>query len=519
MAPLRNCAVRLSDSVRSGRLLRRTQAFHNAQPSPPFNDGPAMKPGRNDPCPCGSGKKYKHCCLIAATVASPHDLLWRRLRRELDGFPTRMLNFMANTYGVEAMGEAWHEFMAFDEDETEVDSDSPHMPVFGPWLFHQWRPDPQETVVTDAALHEVVPTQLYLARKGRQLDPAFRQYLQSCVDRCFSFYEVTQVDPGRSMDLRDVFTGETHTVREQSATEILKPGQITYALLAQVEDLTMLEASAPAIIGPAFKIELIALRERMESQGAPLSQASLRDWDIELREVYLDIVYRLLYPEMPELRTTDGEVVALQKLVFDIESAEEALRALKSLDFESTDDAPLEEVERDASGKLIRAAITWKKPGNAVHQDWSNTILGNIEITAGRMTAEVNSNERAEAFRAIVAERLGERARYRLSEGQSLDGPGVKARRTGSGDMANEALMNAPEVQALIQEQLARHYERWVEEPVPALGGLAPLEAVKDPVGREKVEALLRDIEQTSERMQPGPGPEILRRLRERLGM
>ena len=20
------------------------------------------KPGRNEPCPCGSGKKYKHCC-------------------------------------------------------------------------------------------------------------------------------------------------------------------------------------------------------------------------------------------------------------------------------------------------------------------------------------------------------------------------------------------------------------------------------------------------------------------------
>ncbi|EPO7308178.1 SEC-C metal-binding domain-containing protein, partial [Escherichia coli] len=21
------------------------------------------KPGRNDPCPCGSGKKFKQCCL------------------------------------------------------------------------------------------------------------------------------------------------------------------------------------------------------------------------------------------------------------------------------------------------------------------------------------------------------------------------------------------------------------------------------------------------------------------------
>ncbi len=24
-----------------------------------------MKTGRNDPCPCGSGKKYKHCCYEA----------------------------------------------------------------------------------------------------------------------------------------------------------------------------------------------------------------------------------------------------------------------------------------------------------------------------------------------------------------------------------------------------------------------------------------------------------------------
>ncbi len=27
-----------------------------------------MKVGRNDPCPCGSGKKYKHCCYAKDTV-------------------------------------------------------------------------------------------------------------------------------------------------------------------------------------------------------------------------------------------------------------------------------------------------------------------------------------------------------------------------------------------------------------------------------------------------------------------
>ncbi len=31
-----------------------------AEKSRPVRTGP--KVGRNDPCPCGSGKKYKHCC-------------------------------------------------------------------------------------------------------------------------------------------------------------------------------------------------------------------------------------------------------------------------------------------------------------------------------------------------------------------------------------------------------------------------------------------------------------------------
>ena len=29
-----------------------------------LSSNPAASIGRNDPCPCGSGKKYKHCCLL-----------------------------------------------------------------------------------------------------------------------------------------------------------------------------------------------------------------------------------------------------------------------------------------------------------------------------------------------------------------------------------------------------------------------------------------------------------------------
>ena len=29
-----------------------------------------MKIGRNDPCPCGSGKKYKHCCYMKENIST-----------------------------------------------------------------------------------------------------------------------------------------------------------------------------------------------------------------------------------------------------------------------------------------------------------------------------------------------------------------------------------------------------------------------------------------------------------------
>jgi len=34
---------------------------HQANAAPQPEAPPARKPGRNDPCPCGSGKKYKKC--------------------------------------------------------------------------------------------------------------------------------------------------------------------------------------------------------------------------------------------------------------------------------------------------------------------------------------------------------------------------------------------------------------------------------------------------------------------------
>lgn len=50
------------DAMRSyAHLGRSIYAAIAAQAQQPYVS--EKKPGRNDPCPCGSGRKYKHCCL------------------------------------------------------------------------------------------------------------------------------------------------------------------------------------------------------------------------------------------------------------------------------------------------------------------------------------------------------------------------------------------------------------------------------------------------------------------------
>ena len=92
------------------------------------------KAGRNDPCPCGSGKKYKHCCLTAqeATV-SPETYLWRRIRRAIEGLPGDLLNFSNTHYGPAGLHEAWDEFTRWDG--MPFDPRSPHIPLFMPCLL------------------------------------------------------------------------------------------------------------------------------------------------------------------------------------------------------------------------------------------------------------------------------------------------------------------------------------------------------------------------------------------------
>ncbi|MDO8437788.1 MAG: SEC-C metal-binding domain-containing protein [Nitrosomonadaceae bacterium] len=83
------------------------------------------KIGRNDPCPCGSGKKYKQCCLKTEQAPGGEDFLWHRIRRVIEGSPAQLLNFADSHFGQGALLEAWEEFIPWEDEPFTPDT--PHM--------------------------------------------------------------------------------------------------------------------------------------------------------------------------------------------------------------------------------------------------------------------------------------------------------------------------------------------------------------------------------------------------------
>jgi hypothetical protein len=69
-----------------------------------------------------------------------------------------------------------------------------------------------------------------------------------------------------------------------------------------------------------------------------------------------------------------------------------------------------------------------------------------------------------------------------------------------SRDAEVNALLPDPEVRNQLQLAMQKQVAGWVYQKIPALGGRTPIEAVRDPDGKEAVEALLLQWERYAEK-------------------
>jgi hypothetical protein len=305
----------------------------------------------------------------------------------------------------------------------------------------------------------------------------------------------------------------------------MKRGDLFFGQLVFIDRLTMIEACSGFPIPVLEKARIVELRARIVSANPAITKEVLRDYDFELLELFNDIAERAFNPRSPKLQNTDGEPLSPHKLVFDLDAPPQAaFDALKHLALDEQKEELLAEATRDVDGNLTHVRFSWKKRGNKVNVEWENTVLGTIEIDGTRLTAEVNSEARAAAARKEIEAALGAHVRYRVTEIQSLERMLAEAReaRGASGSAHSEEhdrLVEIPEVRARLAEMMAAHWERWVEQPIPMLGNRTPMNAVRDPDGREVVESLVLEGERLGRNMNPPTDEAVFRRVRERLGL
>lgn len=467
---------------------------------------------RNAPCPCGSGRKHKHCCGKAAAATSVTRA--RNLRCEMD-LGQAALAWAFREYGDGCIEEAWLEFCldVLDIPLRDLDERTPFSPLFFPWWLYGG------SVQTEDRRSPILE---YLDSHRAPAGSLERRLVEAISAAPFSFHRVADVNPGRSMTLVDIFTGTTHEVEEKAGSvEEARSGYI-FARVATVDGVTGIYGNGPFLVEPLSFPKLKDLRDRLtEEVGRPLTERDLHEFDVEIRALYLDYVARALDPGLPELVNTDGDEMALTRLTYDLEcDCEFAFEKLRTLAKGHKRSELLESAEFDGSGRLTHISFPWidsRKPGSP---GMGPLILGEISIEAGRLEIDVNSVERADRIRRRITRRLGAKAKFRHATVESLEqmlAERAARRRSGAFDEVSRAPdPGPPEMQAAVARMMKKRWAAWFDEPIPALQGLTPREAATTEDGRELLEALLAHYDRSSERMPDSPtNPDTLAMRRE----
>lgn len=453
--------------------------------------------GRNDSCPCGSGRKFKHCCLRVQDV---EDSLRVRLRSAEGALVPGLFAYATQEFGREFFDEAWDEFFLWNDVPDDIESSREFGTTFDPFFVFDF--------VSDAAEHPrpdrwpTEPLALHFFRHEVESAPELhREFIEQACKSPASFFVVEAVLAGRALDIKDILTGRRFHVLEQSASRTLHAGDVLFTRIVTAAGGSIMIGACPWVIPASWHIPIIDTRERLRPKRL-LTRNELFDYDLEIRQAYHEIVDALLHPKPPVLQNTDGDPLELTTLTYELAvSVAEAVERLTPLATLRGDVYRADEVH-DAAGALTTATLTWIKAGNRHHKGWDNTTLGTLRLDGSRLVVEVNSARRRRRIDKEIVKCLGSAAT--LVDTTITDAADALERRRKPRSVEPLHLVTPadsprpPELEAIEAELARKHWDTWLDTKVPALGNRTPRQAAKTASGRERLEALFADYSQKS---------------------
>ena len=174
-----------------------------------------------------------------------------------------------------------------------------------------------------------------------------------------------------------------------------------------------------------------------------------------------------------------------------------------------------DDLEAEADGSL---AFPWFETGPgrpSLPAPIGRRILANLTLTPATLEVETMSQARLEACSRRLEQLLGQRIHLVGHRIEPLNKAGQKRQPPAR---PASSFTPSPEFIAELEEQMLR---QWIDESIPALGGLTPRQAVKTPAGRRQVLALIDYAQQMQQGVKRVPGmfaPDY-RKVKEMLGL
>lgn len=484
--------------------------------------------GRNARCPCGSGLKYKRCCLRRgddlALDALEAERVWERMQSwARERFGEELTEALKEH--MDARGVGGERRPAFDEDLS---------------LALCWLLIDRQVAAGDT------PARLY--SRLPEISAAEREMAKRIAASQLGLYRVGGVEPGAWIELDNVIG--------TSSTQVTSPNVSRDAVLWQVLLCRVMQGGpTPSLWGPAQFYEpseedelLAELRRIAKQHDLGVDAAGVR---AALRVGAGQLVC-FIPPSRDAERvpyTLEGDPVVMAQATWQVREPDlafSALRTARELAFDgATDDEKAVTFEWLTSrrGLLARRSsvpagaicmeggpVTISETGELEPSDV--TSLGTFTLHADRLEFFAMSQARLDAAVALierllqdvagpasrsvrsVEDAVGERRAERPAQGRS---PSGREHRPGRGSdawgPAQEPGVPDPLLQRLV-------YRRWIDDPNPQLGGLSPRAAAARREYSRELALQLRNIEYGSARKRADrcPGPEVTW-LRRELGL
>jgi hypothetical protein len=433
----------------------------------------APKPGRNDPCWCGSGKKYKKCHLAADEEAE-------RSGAGRDGLPELDETIGATWQDLLERASDWHRQdealtameLFFGDVPRELGAAGLSDSGFFEWYLLDYRPKSTGRTMVEE----------YLRRRGPRLDDAQRELLESWRDLRYGLWEVQRIEKGRGAEIQDVFSGDSLFVADVNLSNSGSQWDCLIGRMHRWKGQWIFAGNG--LLVP--RGHLNALRERVEagSRDTGMSAAEyFRSRSHQWRREIVGMADR--FKENLKIVNFEGDPIEFSAAEYEVtDPAQAASALLHTGEFEETQE----------SGTASRA-FAWLETGKKKDNRRS---YGRIEIRDGVLRLECNSRARLAKGKRLVKKHAGKWLRHLRDTFESLDDARRRAKESPEPEPASS--IDPAVEREIILKYKAKHYETWPDEALPALGGRTPREAVRSREGKAAVEALLRDFENTEDR-------------------